>query len=251
MLLAICRIRDSYYKERLILKGGHSVRAYVPLRAHRFSYDLDYNIYREGGHTFREIQTLNDDLNAFAETRKSKIRASVTLNNSRFHWITLNYRQIVQEKYDIRIPEDLKIEICKDCRTIRAPAENVMGTMVNPKLLAITLPPVKQLSLNEQLSNKLYVIGVTVRQRRHFDIFDCYRLWEFNAGRFDWTVVRESFHALLRKEDPRSHVNRARRLIQRATEDSNTTRRIESSTFESCNLGEAANSVSHHNSKLL
>jgi RNase P subunit RPR2 len=233
MLLAICRIRDSYYKERLILKGGHSVRTYVPLRAHRFSYDLDYNIYREGGYTFRHIETLNDDLNTFAETRKSKIRASVTLNNSRFHWITLNYRQIIEEKYGIRIPEDPKIEICKDCRTIRAPAENAMATMVNLNLLMITLPHVKQLSLNEQLSNKLYVIGVTVRQRRHFDIFDCYRILEFNAGRLDWSVVRESFHALLRRENARLHIDRARRLIKMAAGDSNTIRRIESSPAHS------------------
>jgi predicted nucleotidyltransferase component of viral defense system len=251
ILLAICRIRDSYYKERLILKGGHSVRAYVPLRAHRFSYDLDYNINREGGHKFREIQTLNADLNAFAQTRKSKIRASVTLNNSRFHWITLNYRQVVQEKYDIRIPEDPKIEICKDCRTTRAPSENVMATMVNPKLLAITLPRVKQLSLNEQLSNKLYLIGATVRQRRHFDIFDCYRILEFNAGRLDWDVVRESFQALLRRENARSHIDRARRLIEKVKEDSNTTRRIQSSTFDSFDFGEAAKTVSDLYSKLL
>jgi|SRR5208282_1589707 len=244
MLLAICRIRDSYYKERLVLKGGHSVRTYVPLRAHRFSYDLDFNIYRDGGHTFREIQSLSYDLNKFAETRRSDIRASVTLNNQRFHWITLNYQEIIEKKYGVKIPEEPKIEICKDCRTIRNPAENVMATMINAKLLAIILPSVQHLDLSEQLSNKLYVIGVTARQRRHFDIFDCYRIVEFNAGKLNWRIIRESFHALLRRENPSSHIDRARKLIDRCAKDSNTIRRIESSTFESFNFADAARIVS-------
>jgi predicted nucleotidyltransferase component of viral defense system len=250
MLLAIYQIRDSYYKERLVLKGGHSVRTYVPLPAHRFSYDLDFNIYREGGHTFREIQTLSGDLNKFAETRRSDILASVTLNNQRFHWITLNYREIIEKKYGVKIPEEPKIEICKDCRTIRSPAENAVITMVNAKLLAIILPSVQQLDLNEQLANKLYVIGVTARQRRHFDIFDCYRMVEFNAGKLDWSIVRESFQGLIRRETIRSHIDRARRLIERCTEDSNTIRRMESSTFEPFDFANAARSVSVLYSKL-
>lgn len=244
ILLVICRIRDSYYQERLILKGGHSVRAYVPLRAHRFSYDLDFNIEREGGHTFREIQTLNDDLNTFAETRRSEIRGSVTLNNQRFHWITFNYRRIVERKYGIRIPEEPKIEICKDCGTIHTPAENEVVTMLDPRLLAVVLPHVKQLDLNEQLSNKLYVIGVTTRQRRHFDIFDCDKIVKFNADRLDWSVVRDSFRAILRRKSARSHTERARRLIEKTVRDSNTTRRIESGTFEPFDFREAAKTVS-------
>ncbi len=244
ILLAICKIRDSYYQERLILKGGHSVRTYVPLRAHRFSYDLDFNIHRGGDHTFREIQTLSSDLNMFAETRRSQIRASVTLNNQRFHWITLNYRPVIEEKYGVRIPEEPKIEICKACRTIRAPAENATVTMVDSRLLAVTLPHVKQLDLNEQLSNKLYVIGVIARQRRHFDIFDSKRIVEYNAAKLNWKVVRESLHALMRRENAQSHIKRARRLIQLAVEDTNTTRRLESATFEPFDFKEAARTVS-------
>lgn len=244
MLLAICKVRDSYYQERLILKGGHSVRTYVPLRAHRFSYDLDFNIHRGGGHTFREIQTLSYDLNSFASTRRSQIRASVTLNDQRFHWITLNYRPVIEEKYGVRIPEEPKIEICKDCKTVHAPAENAMVTMVDSTLLAVTLPRLKQLDLNDQLSNKLYAIGVTARQRRHFDIFDSKRIIEYNADKLDWKVVRESFHALMRRENAQSHIKRARRLIQLAVQDTNTTRRLESGTFEPFDFKEAAETVS-------
>jgi predicted nucleotidyltransferase component of viral defense system len=244
ILLAINQIRDSYYKERLILKGGHSVRTYVPLRAHRFSYDVDFNIDRDSGHTFREIQTLKDDLNKFAQTRRSEIRPSITLNNQRFHWITLNYQELIEREYGVRIPEEPKIEICKDCRTIRTPAENEMVTMVNPKLLAIALPHVKQLDLNEQLSNKLYVIGVTARRRRHFDVFDCNRIVEFNASKLDWGIIRESFHAMLRHEKLQSHIRRARELIHKTAEDTNTIRRIESATFEPFNFTEAVKTVS-------
>ena len=244
MALAIYNVRDAYYREKLILKGGHSVRTYVPLRAHRFSYDLDFNIYRDEGHTFRDIQALSNDLNTFAGTRRSQIRATVTRNNQRFHWITLNYRPVIEERYGVRIPEEPKIEICKDCRTIRAPAENTMVTMVDSTLLGLTLPDVRQLDINEQLSNKLYVIGVIARQRRHFDIFDSKRIVEYNAGNLNWDVVRESFRALMRRGNVESHINRARRLIQLAVDDRNTTRRLESATFEPFNFREAAQTVS-------
>lgn len=250
MLLTISRIRDSYYRELLILKGGHSVRTYVPLHSHRFSYDLDFNIHREAGHTFRKVQSLREDLNRFAETRRSPIRGLVTLNNQRFHWITFNYRQVVQDAYGVTIPEEPKIEICKDCRTVRTPVENQIVTMMDPKLLAVTLPRFKQLDLNEQLSNKLYVIGVSARRRRHFDIFDCYRIVEFNSSRLDWKAVRDSFHAQLRRESAAGHIDRARRLIARVVRDSNTVRRIESGTFEPLEFGDAAKVVSELYSKL-
>jgi RNase P subunit RPR2 len=250
MLLAIYRIRDSYYQEKLILKGGHSVRTYVPLSAHRFSYDLDFNIYRDGGYTFRDIETLRDDLNTFAETRRSQIRATVTKHNQRFHWITLNYRQVIEDRYGVRIPEEPKIEICKDCRTIQSPADNVFVTMVDSRLVGVSLPHVKQLDLNEQLSNKLYTIGVTARQRRHFDIFDSKRILEYNADNLDWGIVRNSFHALLRLGNPQSHIRRARRLIQTAVEDTNTIRRLESATLEPFNFADAAQTVSEVYSKL-
>ena len=251
LLLTISQIRESYYKERLILKGGHSVRTYVPLYAHRFSYDLDFNIHREGGHTFREVESLSEDCNKFAETRRSRIRGFVKLNNQRFHWITFNYREVIDEEYGIRIPEQPKIEICKDCKTVLPPAEDEIVTLVDPELLATTLPRMKHLDLNEQLSNKLYVIGVTARQRRHFDIFDCYRIVEFNADNLDWKIVRDSFHAQLRRQDASRHIGRARKLITSAIQDSNTVRRIESGTFEPLDFKKAANVVSELYSRLL
>lgn len=250
LLLAISQIRESYYKERLILKGGHSVRTYVPLYAHRLSYDLDFNIHREGGHTFREVESLIKDFNRFAETRRSRVRGSVTLNNQRFHWITFNYREIIDEEYGIRIPEQPKIEVCKDCKTVRIPVEDEIVTMVDPKLLATTLPRMRHLDLDEQLSNKLYVIGVTARRRRHFDIFDCYRIVEFNANKLDWKIVRDSFHAQLRRESAPSHIGRARKLITSAVQDSNTVRRIESATFQPLDFKKAANIVSELYSRL-
>jgi len=250
MLLTISKIRDSYYTDLLILKGGHSVRTYIPLLSHRFSYDLDFNIDRKGGHSFREVQSLRDGLNRFAETRRSPIRGSVTLNNQRFHWITFNYRQVVEETYGVTIPEEPKIEICKDCRTVRTPVEKEVVTMVNPKLLAIALPRFKHLDLNEQLSNKLYIIGVTARQRRHFDIFDCYRIVEFNSTRLDWKRVSESFHAQLRRENASTHIDRARKLIANTTRDSNTVRRIESGTFKPFDFRDAAKIVTELYSKL-
>lgn len=251
MLLTIFQIRNSHYRERLILKGGYSVRTYFPLHAHRFSYDLDFNVHREGGHTFREVENLCQDVNRFAETRRSPARGSVTLNNQRFHWITFNYRQIIEKTYGFRIPEEPKIEICKDCRTIQTPVDSEIVTMVDPKLLAVALPRIMHLDLNEQLSNKLYIIGVAARQRRHFDIFDCYRIVQFKGRELDWKIVRNSFHSQLRREIASTHIERARRLIANSARDSGTVRRIESGTFEPFDFKDAASSVSELYSKLL
>ena len=87
-------------------------------------------------------------------------------------------------------------------------------------------------------------------QRRHFDIFDCYRIVEFNTSRLNWKAVRDPFHAQLRRENPARHVDRARRLIERAVRDSNTVRRIESGTFEPLDFANAARTVSELYSKL-
>src|SRR5208282_1344509 len=51
--VSMCK-QDARYREGLILKGGHSVRSYVPLVAHRFSYDLDFNINQFAGYKFRD-----------------------------------------------------------------------------------------------------------------------------------------------------------------------------------------------------
>jgi hypothetical protein len=88
------------------------------------------------------------------------------------------------------------------------------------------------------------VIGVTARRRRHFDVFDCNRIVEFNASKLDWGIIRESFHAMLRHEKLQSHIRRARELIHKTAEDTNTIRRIESATFEPFNFTEAVKTVS-------
>jgi hypothetical protein len=251
LFLAICRIRDSYYGERLILKGGHSVRTYVPLEAHRFSYDLDFNIDRKMGCSFGEVDELKQDLNEFAQDRGTKIRGTVARNDQRFYWIVFNYRHMVNKTYGIIIPEAPKIEICKDCKTIGDPAQNQMVTMIDPKLLGIDLPNIKQLDVNEQLSNKLYVIGVPQRRRRHFDIYDAYRITQFNSSILDWSVVRESFLAHLRKkEKPSALIERAKHLINKTLEDNNTIRRIEATTFGTFDFKEAAEAVSDIYSKI-
>jgi len=251
LFLTICRIRDSYYRERLILKGGHSVRTYVPLEAHRFSYDLDFNVDRKQGYSFGEVDELKRDLNEFAQNRGTEIRGTIARNDQRFYWITFNYRHIVNERYGVTIPENPKIEICKDCKTIEDPAQNQMVTMIDPKLLGINLPNIKQLDVNEQLSNKLYVIGVPQRQRRHFDIFDAYRITQYNSKTLDWSVVRESFLAYLKKKErPSVLIERARHLIKKTLEDNNTIRRIEGTTFGTFDFKEAAEAVSNIYSKI-
>jgi len=251
MMCAISEARpDEYYLKRLILKGGHAVRSYVPLTAHRFSYDLDFNIDRDSGYKFREIKELRTNLNELAERRRSSVRAKVTRDENLFYWIELNYHDTINEAYGTRIPELPKIEICKPCRTYLPTPRSRLPTLFDLNLVGITLPEMKQLDINELLANKLYVIGVDDRQRRHFDIFDSYRIYTNNQSAINWSKVRSAFRSYLKEKPIKEFSKRAQYLIHKSEENDNTTRRMESATFDVFEFKGAADEVAGFYSKL-
>jgi len=251
----MCAISDArpglHYIERLILKGGHAVRSYVPLTAHRFSYDLDFNIDRESGYKLREIKDIRTDLNELAVRRRSEVRSDIARDQGLFYWIEMNYRETIRQAYDVTIPEVPKIEICKPCRTFLPPVKTRIPTVFDLNLVGLTLPEVKQLSTDELLANKLYVIGVDDRQRRHFDIFDSYRIYAHNRNAINWPNVRSAFESYLRGRSAKGFAERARELIRKTRGNENTIRRMESATFETFEFKAAAEEVEGIYSKIV
>jgi predicted nucleotidyltransferase component of viral defense system len=252
MMSAIAAARpEPYYIERLILKGGHAVRSYVPLTAHRFSYDLDFNVDRDSGYKLRGVKDIRTDLNNLAIRRRSAVRADVARDLGIFYWIEMNYRDTIRNTYGVTIPEVPKIEICKSCRTFLPTVRSRIPTMFDLNLIGLTLPEMKQLDLDELLANKLYVIGIDARQRRHFDIFDSYRIYSNNRTTIHWPRVRSAFGCYLRKISAKEFVRRATELIHKTEENVNTASRIESATFETFAFKAAAEEVVGIYSKLI
>ena len=62
MIYSIARMRDGYYRDRLVLKGGMSVRNHVPLVDHRFSFDADYDPNSYAGYSFGDVTATSPDL---------------------------------------------------------------------------------------------------------------------------------------------------------------------------------------------
>ena len=56
MLYAVTELNGGYYKECLVLKGGHSVRNHVSLVDHRFSFDADFNLNSPKGYTYGDLK---------------------------------------------------------------------------------------------------------------------------------------------------------------------------------------------------
>lgn len=49
MVYAVMAVNGGYYKDKLSLKGGLSVRSLVPLKSHRFSFDADFDPNTQAG----------------------------------------------------------------------------------------------------------------------------------------------------------------------------------------------------------
>lgn len=69
MVYAVMAANDGYYKDRLSLKGGLSVRSLVPLESHRFSYDADFDPKTQGGFSYGDVDRLKSDLTDFGRRR--------------------------------------------------------------------------------------------------------------------------------------------------------------------------------------
>ncbi len=202
MLYMITAMKDGYYKERLSLKGGLSVRSAVPLADHRFSFDADFDPNSRGGFTFRHVRGLKDDIIQYGLSRGCTTPIKITQDNQRWRFIKMGYRESLGR---YKIKEIPKIEVCKTCRVFDEPVYGPIDTIVDLELLGLEQPKVTHLSLEEQLATKLFIIGSSGRQRNHFDAYDAFRMLKNNDP--DMKKVRGLFKKQCTKpnSNPRSH----------------------------------------------
>lgn len=195
MLYAVTKMNDGYYKERLVLKGGHSVRNLVSLIDHRFSFDADFNLNSTKDYTYGDVSNIKKDLYNYGQMRGCTTRTKVTQDSNMLYFLEIGYHDVL--KKELNLIERPKIEICKQCRTYEKPILSKVNTMIDLDLLGEEPPELYHLDLEEQLANKLYVIGARGRQRNHFDAYDAYRICKNNS--INWRKEKNIFEQIVEK----------------------------------------------------
>ena len=211
MLYAMTTMKDGYYKERLVLKGGHSVRNLVPLVDHRFSFDADFNLNSPAGYTYGDVDKMKRDLQGFASSRGCTTTMTVTQENP-WYFLQVNYKNELQ-KQDLTLVEHPKIEICKTCRTHESPIISKTNTMIDLEAMGLEPPELAHLNLEEQLENKLYVIGDSSRIRNHFDAYDAFRIC--NNNNVNWQKTKSLFENKIKqaRKNPSEYIIECRRML--------------------------------------
>lgn len=194
MIMAVSKMNGGYYCDRLVLKGGLSVRNHVPLISHRFSFDADYNANTAKQFTFGDVSDIRKDLTKYGADRRVRTSVKEGKNNAEFYFVELDYPKSLRE-VGYKLAELPKIELCKRCRMFEKPVKNPMNTFIDLKLLGLEPPVVYHVALEEQLATKLYIIGSSGRQRNHFDAYDAVRITENNE--VDWKLTEEIFERLV------------------------------------------------------
>jgi predicted nucleotidyltransferase component of viral defense system len=205
LLYSIAEMNDGYYKERLVLKGGLSVRNHVPLIDHRFSFDADVNPNTENGITYGDLSQMRNDLLKYGNLRRCEAKAEITKNDVRLHFIEVGYWDTLR-KGGYRIVERPKIEMCKTCRVFTKPVKNDMNTIIDLDVLGLKPPVILHVGLEEQFATKLFIIGSSGRQRNHFDVYDALRIYRNN--KIDWKLAKKLFDLLCErhKVKPSIHI---------------------------------------------
>ena len=229
MLYAVTEMRDGYYRERLSLKGGLSVRSVVPLADHRFSFDADFDPNTQGGFTYRDVRGLKEDIARYGAARRCRTQARITKDDPRLFFIEMGYRASLGRGH--RIIERPKIEVCKTCRVFERPASDPINTIIDLEMLGLEPPRIVHLSLEEQLATKLFVIGSSGRQRNHFDAYDSFRILKYNES--DMKKVRGIFEMLCARHNSRPRAYAAECMSQLDAMQRNVRKRrsLEETTF--------------------
>jgi predicted nucleotidyltransferase component of viral defense system len=196
MVLALSDMNDGYYLDRLVLKGGLSVRNHVPLIDHRFSFDADYNPNTQGGYTFGDVDEIRKDFSGYGARKGCKTTIGTTRNDTELFFLEFDYRSTLRERR-VSLVEVPKIELCKRCRVFEKPAKSPMNTFIDLELLGLEAPVVYHVALEEQLATKLFIIGSSGRQRNHFDAYDVMRIIENN--KIDWRLTKALFERLVER----------------------------------------------------
>ncbi|KEQ57435.1 Nucleotidyl transferase of unknown function protein [Marine Group I thaumarchaeote SCGC RSA3] len=234
MLYTIANLEDGYYKKRLVLKGGHSIRNLVSLIDHRFSFDADFNLNSPEGYTYGKVKNLRKDLQKYGSKRGCSTQTEVTQDSNMLYFLQINYDAPLQNK-GAKMIEVPKIEICKTCRTRKNPQLAKTNTMIDLELFGLKPPELFYLSLEEQLADKLRVIGATGRQRNNFDAYDVLRICNENATKIDWSLTREIFYEIIVKSGKKvnKYIDECRHQLQTMLDNPNKKSNLENVIFNS------------------
>ena len=200
MMYTITGMADGFYRTRLVLKGGMSVRNYVPVAEHRISFDLDFNPNSAAGYSYGKVSRIKRDLERHGSAKRCVTRARVTNDSAMLYFLEIMYRDALRE-VGATIVEPTKVEICKTCRTKTEPVLSEVNTIIDTSVFGRKPPKVLQMSLEEQLAGKLHVIGAQGRQRNNFDAYDAYRITRHN--KIDWKKARRIFGEMVTKSNKR------------------------------------------------
>ena len=211
ILYTLEKMQNGHYKKRLVLKGGHSVRSLVSLIDHRFSFDTDYNLNSPSGYTYGDVENLKKHFHEYASQKSCGTGLDVTQDNAMLYFLQVNYHSGLKSMNKTLV-ERPKIEICKTCRTKKEPKMGKIQTMIDLDLLGLEPPELFHLSLEEQLADKLKVIGAQGRQRNNFDAYDVQRICDNNAENIDWDLTKEIFTEIVvkSKNKPSKYIEECR-----------------------------------------
>lgn len=196
MLYAVQEMDSGFYRERLALKGGFSVRNHVPLIDHRFSFDADFNANTQKGFTYGDVSGIRRDLRKYGSQRKCDTKVEETKNDAMLYFLEVGYWDALK-KSGYRIVERPKIEICKTCRVFTETVTNTVNTIIDLGILGLGPPIVTHVGLEEQFSTKLFIIGSKGRQRNHFDAYDAMRMVRNN--KLDWNLAKQVFDTMAKR----------------------------------------------------
>ncbi len=203
MIYSVAQMNNGYYSDRLVLKGGLSVRNHIPLIDHRFSFDADYNPNTQKGFTYGDVSEISSDIMKYGSVRRCETTTEVTKNDARLYFIEIGYWDALRDN-GYRIIERSKIEICKTCRIFTEPVKNQMNTIIDLKILGLKPPVIYHVGLEEQFATKLFIIGSSGRQRNHFDAYDAQRIVKNN--KMDWKLTKKLFDTLAERHKSKPYV---------------------------------------------
>jgi len=201
MLYAVEAMNNGFYRDKLVLKGGFSVRNHVPLIDHRFSFDADFNTNTKNGFTYGDVSEIRRDLIKYGGQRRCETKTDVTKDDARLYFIEVGYWDSFK-KAGYRIVERPKIEICKTCRVFTDTVTNPVNTIIDLDILGLKPPVVTHVGLEEQFSTKLFIIGSSGRQRNHFDAYDAMRI--FRNNKLDWKLAKKVFDIMAERHKVKS-----------------------------------------------
>lgn len=201
MLYAVQEMNNGLYKDRLVLKGGFSVRNHVPLIDHRFSFDADFNANTMKGFTYGDVSSIKKDLLKYGSQRRCDTKTKETKDDARLYFLEVGYWNSLKNA-GYRIIERPKIEICKTCRVFTDIVTNPINTIIDLEILGFKPPVVAHIGLEEQFATKLFIIGSSGRQRNHFDAYDAMRI--FRNNKLDWKVAKNVFDIMSERHKVKS-----------------------------------------------